>query len=124
MYSVDIIALYKERRYKHILALIDGLPAHSRYVQALYQDEEFSQMLDNSEESGPSAPPLSTWTPEVDMLAKAVDQLNVLTQTLIGVNGGKPKKVQPVTRPLTTPGTPTEFSEDQQSVLDMFSSSD
>jgi len=87
----------------------------------MYSDEEWLDMVGASdEEPSDPAPPLSTWTPEVDMLAKVVDSLAVLTQTLIGVNGGKAKKVTPVPRPLTSSDKPTEFTEAQQSILDDF----
>lgn len=118
-YGVDLPVLFSQRRYKHLLALIDGLPASSRYVEAMYADEEWRQAIEANSPDTPTAPPLSTWTAEVNLLAQVVDSLAVITQTLVAVNGGKARKVKPVTRPLSKTKQ-AEFTEAQQSLLDDF----
>lgn len=46
-------------------------------------------------------PPLSEWSPEVEVLAVVADRLAEVANTIIGVNGGKPSRVQPMPRPVT-----------------------
>lgn len=110
--------LFTEKRWVHLLHLIDGLPANSRFVEAMYADDEWREMLEASQDEDAPAPlpPLSTWSPEVNQLAQLNDSLAVLTQTLIGVNGGKPKKIKPMPRPLEKTKT-TEFTDSQKEIL-------
>jgi len=41
------------------------------------------------------APPMHTWTPEVDALHKVLDELSMLRYTLVAVNSEKGKAGQP-----------------------------
>lgn len=47
------------------------------------------------------APPMVQWSPEAERLDEIIDALKGLTQTLIGVNGGKAQQVKPRPRPRT-----------------------
>ena len=90
VYGVDMAQLASDRRWVHLLALIDGLPANSRYVQAMYDDDEWRKMIEDSQDddSPNPPPPLSTWSPEVNMLAQVVDSLAVVTQAIVASSGG------------------------------------
>lgn len=46
-------------------------------------------------------PPVSEFTPEVELLAAIVDRLGGVIAAVIGVNGGKPPKTRPWPRPVT-----------------------
>ena len=120
VYGVDMAQLASDRRWVHLLALIDGLPANSRYVQAMYDDDEWRKMIEDSQDddSPIPPPPLSTWSPEVNMLAQVVDSLAVVTQAIVVSNGGKSKKIKPVPRPLSEKSQ--GFNEDQKAVLEQF----
>lgn len=108
------------------MALIDGLPPHSRYIQAMHEDEEFMEMIKNQQgdngEPIDYAPPLAYWSPEVDMGANILDALNVLTATTVAVNGGKAKKPKPTKRPLTSNAKQTKLTEEQETLIDLFGS--
>jgi hypothetical protein len=48
-----------------------------------------------------TAPPMSTWSPVVDMLARVLDSLNSGNLIAISAAGAKPPKFQPTPRPET-----------------------
>lgn len=49
----------------------------------------------------PKGPPLSTWSPEMEMLTLAVDRIGSVAYILQAVNGGKGKPPKPLPRPTT-----------------------
>ncbi|MFF5793677.1 hypothetical protein ACFY5D_16650 [Paeniglutamicibacter sp. NPDC012692] len=125
VYGVDLAVLFKARRYVHLLALIDGLPAHSRYMEAYLNDEEIATaILDSgqSEASGDYHPPLSSWTPELAMLTEIKDTLAASIATQVGVAGGKAKNPKPSPRPVTAIDRIKEqrSREAQQQIVDLF----
>lgn len=69
---------------------------------ALLDDDEFAdQMLDLMGDEPSSAPPAADWSPEVSMMAKAVDRLGEAVAALIGLGGGRPPQIKPEPRPRT-----------------------
>jgi hypothetical protein len=80
-------------------------------MQALSTDEEHARMVikaqekarrDGIEEKKPSGPPLSTWSPEVAMLANVADELRALRYLTTAVNSkNKPNPPMPYARPIT-----------------------
>lgn len=104
--GADLGELWRARRWRYLLNLIDHLPGHSNYSMAVSQDEEHAAMLaeaiakrPETEDKGPS---LTSWTPEVSVLADVVDELRAVRHTLVMVNSEKgkaPKAPQPYPRP-------------------------
>ncbi len=126
VYGVDMAVLFKERRYVHLLALIEGLPTASRYTKALFDDDEMAERILDSgqgEASGDYHPPLSEWTPELAALTEISDKLSAIQQTQIGVAGGKAKSPKPSPRPETALDRAKErrVHEAQQRILSIFS---
>jgi hypothetical protein len=92
-----------------MLDLIDRLPRDTYYWQVITQDPEHAAMLVEAQEraekegtAGPSAPPMSTWSPVVEAVTKLTDRVNALiyiTRAANGAKGEKPPK--PEMRPVT-----------------------
>lgn len=107
--GVDLDALWRARRFRRILNYIDHLPRNTWYSEAVSLDEEHAEMLakalaEQGEDSQKHSPPMHTWTPEVDMLAKVVDAVRSVNHTLAAVNSEKgkaPKAPEPEARPKT-----------------------
>ncbi len=87
-----------------LLNLIDHLPGHSLLAEAIADDEDQAELwlaLHKDTPAVPQPPRLSTWTPEVELLAELVDEVSRLTQTVTAVAGGKPGQMKPHPRPET-----------------------
>lgn len=97
--------LWRQRRWRYLLNLIERLPAHSHMHAALANDPEWARMVQEREKerekagvkSRPSGPSLVEWTPVVEALASVNDRLAALIES----NKKKPGKVKPYTRPRT-----------------------
>jgi hypothetical protein len=60
------------------------------------------ELAENSPEpTGPSAPPLTEWSPAVERLTLAVDRLGELIAAVYNAAGGKTKPPKPLPRPVT-----------------------
>lgn len=99
--GADLGQLWRSRRWRLLLNLIDHLPRHSYYSHAVAHDEEHAKLLakaqaeraEQGEQKAPS-PPLFQWTPEVNALADLIDAVHSMHHTLRLVNSD-PKKKQP-----------------------------
>lgn len=105
VYGVDLAELFTKKRWVHLLALIDGLPTHSRYMAALLSDPEVAEQIVNHPDYDPtpkaSPPSLTGYTQINYQLADISDGLKSLQATLVAVNGGKGKAPKPGLRPIT-----------------------
>lgn len=112
--GADLGALWRSRRWRYLLNLIDHLPGWSYFADAVSNDEEHAEMLVKAQQaqgadaSAPpviTGPPLHTWTPERAALASVEDAVNRVAHALIVVNSdpkkGKPEPPKPVQRPST-----------------------
>lgn len=113
--GVDMLELWRDRRWRTLLAIIDRLPPQSAYAVAVGEDPEHSEMLANAlaeraenEDGESKGPSVATWTPEVDVLTALRDDVRVLTYTVRASNGDK--KAQPP-KPLPRPVTPLERAQ-------------
>jgi hypothetical protein len=84
--------------------LIDHLPRNTYYWQAVSTDEEHAEMLIRARQGQgavDASPPLSTWSPEVGVLADLVDAVNALRHAFVAVNSkpGANPKFEPYARP-------------------------
>lgn len=92
-----------------MLELIDRLPRDTYYWQVITQDPDHAEMLVEAQERAEregkkmsAAPPMSTWSAEVEGLATVSDKLSVLAYILKAVNGDKQSQPpKPTVRPET-----------------------
>lgn len=94
--------LLDECEFRFVLNVVDHLPRHSAYVQALSDDDEWAErVIDNPQpERGPSVR-MADWSPELEMLTNLFDAVRELTRVTAMSAGAKPKKVNPAPRPRT-----------------------
>lgn len=97
-------ALWRSRRWRRLLDLIDQLPAASRFAEAVASDPEHMEQIvahqeANPETRGPKGPRLSEYTLTVERLDTLIDEIRQLTAAVIVVNGGNAPKFQPQPRP-------------------------
>lgn len=92
--------LWRQRRWRRLLSLIERLPAASHLAEAQSDDEDLARALLGKPQSE-YRPRISEWSPVVAELNNVVDRLGELTATLVAVNGGKPPRVRPRPRPYT-----------------------
>lgn len=110
--GADIGALWRSRRWRTALDLIDHLPGHSWYSEAVSGDEEHAAMIAESlaarEAEGEQVrkgPPITSWTPEVAAITELTDAVRHLTYVTAAVQGDKTSKPP---EPLPRPQTPLE----------------
>lgn len=92
-----------------MLDLIDRLPRDTYYWQVITQDPEHVQMMLDAQERAEregkpttSAPPMSTWSPEVEALTALRDRVDSLIYVTRAANGDKQvKPPKPAERPDT-----------------------
>lgn len=111
--GVDMQTLWRGRRWRKLLNLIDHLPRHSYYSEAVANDPEHAKMLAKAnaereaagEEKKKYTPPMTQWTPEVSAIADLIDSVNAMNYTLKMVNSDPkkraPKPPDPYARPQT-----------------------
>lgn len=105
--------MWRARRFRRLLNLIDHLPRNTYYSQAVMNDPEHMAMLDRVKEQGdpgpPPLPPLATWSAEVDMGATINDSIQQLMDALIRSNVDKAhqKSVPPI-KWTPRPGRPVD----------------
>lgn len=95
--------MWRSRRWRKLLNLIDHLPRNSAYVEALANDEDLvEQMLDRSDDAatGPTRR-MSEYSADVELLSAISDRIAELIQVTVAVNGAKPQKIQYSPRPIT-----------------------
>lgn len=106
----DVGTLWRSRRWRLLLNLIDHLPQNTWYQAAVSTDVEHAMMVLEAQKEAkkrkrpgdaPPGPSLAIWSPEVDMLAKVVDAIGWTTFAVAKSQGGKPKEPKAVPRPAT-----------------------
>lgn len=108
--QVDLITLWRRRHFRRLLNLIDHLPRNSHFAEAVANDEEHARLL---AEAIPASrgeewrPPMSTWSPEVAMLADLIDAVNALKAVVTMANSQKGAR-KPDLKPYPRPGTMLE----------------
>lgn len=101
---MDLAQWVADGRWEALLELIDQLPSASRFNEAVAQDEESAEYLLSLPESegGPN------WSPRVaefdltnTLMVSLINEVKMLSQTVIASGGGKPKKIKPYPVPRT-----------------------
>lgn len=99
--GLDLTTLWKQRRFRFLLNMIDHLPRHSWYTEAVSNDEEHAEMLakaDAARTEGndePYHPPLHTWSDEVAVLTDILDATRRVGYAIIASNAEKGKAGKP-----------------------------
>jgi hypothetical protein len=100
----DLAQLWRQRRWRFLANLIDHLPRGTAFAQAVADDDELAaqQVVTASGGKRKAAPPVSEYTPDVELLAALYDRLGVLIGWVAASAGAKkPPKAQPWPRPVT-----------------------
>lgn len=90
--------LWRARKWRCLLNLIDHLPQNTYYQHALAQDPEHAKRVaawkadPRNKDKIKTAPPWSIWSPELAKLTDILDQLKVVAYRVGAVNGNKPEK--------------------------------
>lgn len=102
-HRLDLGTEWRERRWRRLLDLIDGLPNHSHLAEAMAADDELAEAILNADDGRPqhAVRRISDYSPEVEMLTLIADRLAENTQVLLASRGGKPRKLPPLPRPVT-----------------------
>jgi len=103
-HGVDLLQLWQQRRWRHLLNLIDGLPRHSAFVEALCDDDDLAEHLaarDTPAVGDRARMPLSQFSPELEMATNVFDRLGELIQAVTAAAGARPPKIAPYPRPRT-----------------------
>jgi hypothetical protein len=100
---MDLAQLWRQRRWRKLLNIIDHLPRDSAYVEALTDDEELAErMLARPEQPAvKSLRRMSEFSAEVEVLSVIADRIAEQTQVIAATKGAKPHKVKPMPRPRT-----------------------
>jgi hypothetical protein len=121
--GISMGVLFRERRWRELLNLIDQLPQATHLNRLLTTDEEYMEAAIRQEKGGgSSAPSRAEWGQVEELLAKVVDAINRLTVTERGLAGDKTAKTPP---PLARPKSIREdieqriIKERHQSMVDM-----
>jgi hypothetical protein len=93
--------LWRSRRWRYLLNLIDHLPRDSYFVEALLNDDEFAEQLLNMPDAPVARERLSEWSPLREGLARVEDAVHQLQAAVIAAAGVKPPKVETAVRPIT-----------------------
>jgi hypothetical protein len=85
-----------------LLNLIDGLPSHSAYQEALALDEELAeQVADRDEPTAEYRPRITEWSPTEQLLAALYDRMGEVVAAVVASAGGKPTMPEGWPRPET-----------------------
>lgn len=104
----DLGTLWRTRRWRYLLNLVDHLPSNCWYTAAVSNDEEHARMMaeamaeqERAPDAEDSGPPVQFWDQHAAMLADLIDATRAIPQALVAANGGKPKEMPPYPRPKT-----------------------
>lgn len=108
---MDLGTEWRSRRWRKLLNLIDHLPRHSAFVEAMASDEQLAvELLKRPDQETKAQRRMSEWTAETELLSAVVDRLAELIQTVAAGHGAKPRQITPAPRPVTA----TERMRDRQ----------
>lgn len=103
--GVDLGTLWRGRRWRELLNLLDQLPQDTHMNRLLTTDEDYMEAVlgdaepTEDEATGPKPPSMAHWSQTNAMLAQLIDAVNRLTATNQGIAGAKNPKFEPFPRP-------------------------
>jgi hypothetical protein len=97
--------MWRQRRWRELLSILEFLPRTSAYAQAMATDAELAeQVVQIPEAEGRS----TQWTrshrdysPEVEMLSAVFDRLGELIRAVAATQGSRAKPPSPAPRPVS-----------------------
>lgn len=89
----DLAALFRRRRWRFLLNLIDHLPSHSAFSEAQALDEELAERYADSEPDVTHRPRITEWSATEQLLAAVFDRLGEVVAATIASGGNKPPKM-------------------------------
>jgi hypothetical protein len=104
VHRLDLTGEWRSRRWRRLLNLLDGLRRTSYVNEALAQDDELAALYlerDRGAEPAKTKRRVTEFTVEAELLSVAVDRLGDLIQAHAASKGGKPRRVDPMPRPVT-----------------------
>lgn len=93
--------LWRKRRWRLLLNLIDHLPRNSYFVEALLNDEEFAEQVIDMPVSEVPVERLSEWSPVREALARVEDAVRGVSVAVLAAAGAEPPSIAPAVRPIT-----------------------
>lgn len=107
--GVDLGQMWRARRWRTLLDVIDRLPPWSQYAASVSSDPEHAKMLAEQVSKGAGSekpkdrPALTTWTPEVAVMTSILDAVRQLDYHVCGFKLGKKAGAppEPAPRPVT-----------------------
>lgn len=108
--GLDLIELWRARRWRRLLNVIDRLPQASHYSEQMLNDREVvleikKRQHEREKREGKkrvvTGTPVSQYTTEVSMLRDIINAVNSLRAAVIAANGGKPGETKPYPGPIT-----------------------
>ena len=103
----DLGDLWRRRRWRTLLDLLDHLPPHSWFNATVSMDPEHARMVAEAMAARPEGeredlgPHLTAWTPEAALLTRVIDGLKNVAYTVATSQGIKTERPQPEPRPKT-----------------------
>lgn len=95
--------LWRTRKWKKILLILEHLPRTSAYAEAMATDERLAKSLAALPESTRKAQwrrSYREFTPEVEMLSALFDRVGELIRVTAGVRGARTKQPMSAPRPI------------------------
>jgi hypothetical protein len=101
IYSLDVGAVFRgECVPDELAARIEGLARHSRFSEAMTQDEDLARVPRAPGDAAAPAVRHTEWTPETERLTKIIERLGELIVTISSIAGGR-ANIRPEPRPVS-----------------------
>lgn len=99
--GIDLAQLWRGRRWRLLLNLIEHLPRGSAFAEAVAEDDDLADR-NAVRPTRRRSPPVSEFTPDVELLAAVHDRIGNLITVVAATSGSKkPPKPKPWPRPVT-----------------------
>jgi len=104
IHGLDLTREWRQRRWRRLLNLLDGVRRDSYLSEAISLDEEWAEETlkredAKKEEDRRPRRRLSEFSVEAELLSHVVDRVGELIQTVAATRGAKPRRVEPMPRP-------------------------
>jgi hypothetical protein len=104
VYRQDLGALWRARRWRTLLSMVDRLRRNTHFSEVASQDEDLARLvLEHQDKDDRPAPSrrMAEFTVEAELLSVVADRLAELVQVQVAKKGGRAGSVSPQPRPKT-----------------------
>lgn len=106
IYGVDLGELWRARRWRKLLGMIERLRRSTHFGEATAADEKLAEIVlrkerDSKDGELPALRRMSEFTVEAELLSVVADRLAELVQVSVAKRGGRARAVKPMPRPAT-----------------------